>query len=328
MIVAQHGVAGALEDAILHVVRKQTERLTRYMNDALEHNEAPVPSIDHHSHNVYRTIGVGMMGLAEACILTRQRYGSEEAQRFAALLESEIALTAWETSFRQAMKEGRKKPEAWNRDRMVAIFRLREGSASDYDLPESHMVRWAALAARTRAGDYATNTCVTSIAPTGTIAQVAGWTMSRALTNGHVPEIAVTSGPEPVFAAGHTRKDNSGTVRVRHDLFPADRAAWKAWHVTAADVTPEAHVQMQAALAAFCCMSVSKTVNLPNDATVEDVRNAYMLAWTLGVPGTTVYRDGSKPMQVLTADCPGGECEIVAVGQEEGIALSRADARA
>ena len=81
--------------------------------------------------------------------------------------------------------------------------------------------------------------------------------------------------------------------------------------VTASEVSMEDHIRMQAAVCAFTDMSVSKTVNLPESATVEDVKRGYELAWELGIPGTALYRDRSKPMQVLTAlECPSGECVI------------------
>jgi ribonucleoside-diphosphate reductase alpha chain len=177
-------------------------------------------------------------------------------------------------------------------------------------------------------------TCIT-IAPTGTISIIA----------------RCSSGIEPVFALAFLRRVMEGkqlpeineTFKrelIRRDLFseelirtisktgnikniklPSDL---KKIFVTSLDITPEFHVQMQATFQRQVDNAVSKTVNLPKNATVKDVRNIYLMAWKMKCKGITIYRYGSKPEQVLylgtgkpivvTTDyaggCPTGLCPL------------------
>jgi ribonucleoside-diphosphate reductase alpha chain len=155
------------------------------------------------------------------------------------------------------------------------------------------------------------NATVTSVAPTGTISIIAG----------------CSSGIEPVFALSFIRNvmDNDHLVEA-HPLFGAEMRqrglysvekmkeiskAGSLRHVegipddlrrvfvTAHDISPEAHLRMQAAFQKFVDNAVSKTVNFPADATREDIRKVFVLAYRLGCKGVTVYRDRSRDEQVL-----------------------------
>jgi ribonucleoside-diphosphate reductase alpha chain len=159
---------------------------------------------------------------------------------------------------------------------------------------------------------------VTTIAPTGTLSVIAG----------------CSSGIEPLFAVAYVRHALDGAeLREEHPLLagrltgPAGAAALAAIRssgrargvpgvpaeverlfATAHDVSPEAHVRMQAAFQRHVDNGVSKTINLPAGATVEAVERAFLLAHELGLKGITVYRDGSREGQVLTTGLPGTEC--------------------
>jgi ribonucleoside-diphosphate reductase alpha chain len=162
------------------------------------------------------------------------------------------------------------------------------------------------------------NAAQTTIAPTGTIATVAG---------------VESYGCEPVFALAYTRhvNDNGKDLQLEYVSPLFERALVQAGvdqatrqrifervrvtgtcqdidlvpekirdtFVVASDITPEEHVRMQAALQAFVDNSISKTINFPETATVEDVERAYFLAWKLGCKGITVYRAGSREQVVL-----------------------------
>ncbi|MGI5850057.1 MAG: vitamin B12-dependent ribonucleotide reductase, partial [Christensenellales bacterium] len=156
------------------------------------------------------------------------------------------------------------------------------------------------------------NATVTTIAPTGTISIIAG----------------TSSGIEPVFAISYIRNvlDNDKLVEI-HPYFEtvarkrgfysrelmqkiAETATLRGLDevpediqklfVTAHDITPEYHIRMQSAFQESTDNAVSKTVNFPKTATKEDVRDAYDLAYTLGLKGVTIYRDGSRSGQVLS----------------------------
>jgi ribonucleoside-diphosphate reductase alpha chain len=180
----------------------------------------------------------------------------------------------------------------------------------------------SALAAR--GADPRRNATVTTIAPTGTLAIIAG----------------CSSGIEPLFALAYVRHAlDAAELRDEHPLLAvALRAAGAEaalatvrtmgrargirgvpeavgrLFATAHDVSPDAHVRMQATFQRHVDNGVSKTINLPRHATVDDVSGAYRLAFELGCKGITVYRDGSRESQVLTSgatrngeSCP--QCE-------------------
>lgn len=134
----------------------------------------------------------------------------------------------------------------------------------------------------------ATRTC---IAPTGTISLIAD----------------VSSGIEPVFAFEHTRMAFGGTQELKyvHPLY--EQAKREGWYspevfVEAHQVPVKAQIKMQAAFQKWTDLAVSKTINLPNDATIDDVRVAYFMAWENGCKGITVYRDGCREGQVLVTE--------------------------
>lgn len=138
------------------------------------------------------------------------------------------------------------------------------------------------------------NATLTCIAPTGTIALLAN----------------CSSGIEPLFALEHTRvrtqTDGTKVIMKQVNLY-YERAqkeglseeVMKRVFVTSHDVSPSAHVRMQGVFQRYTDLAVSKTVNLCHECSVQDVLNAYTLAWKEGCKGITVYRDGSKSSQVL-----------------------------
>ena len=182
------------------------------------------------------------------------------------------------------------------------------------------------------------NCNLTTVAPTGTISIIAG----------------CSGGIEPLFAVAFMRNQAGVMMPDVNEDFVA-RAKAEGWHSddlmkriaeeghihfdevprevqdtfrTAHDITPEWHVRMQGAFQDHVDSAISKTTNFAHEATREDVRKIYEMAFELGCKGVTVYRDGSRPMQVLSTGKTGQE-EEGGVGEElEEVKAQLADARA
>jgi ribonucleoside-diphosphate reductase alpha chain len=135
-----------------------------------------------------------------------------------------------------------------------------------------------------------------SIAPTGSISIIAG----------------CSAGIEPYFARKVVRRVAIG--ELEEDYPNAD----KPWFRTAMEIAPEWHVRHQAAWQKHIDNAVSKTINLPESATQEDVQHVYELAYELGCKGITIYRDRSRKMQVYNELCPGCGSEMVMIGSCKG----------
>ena len=138
------------------------------------------------------------------------------------------------------------------------------------------------------------NATLTCIAPTGTIALLAD----------------CSSGIEPLFALEHTRVrtqiDGTKVIMKQVNRHYAEALkeelpgnVIKSVFVTSHDVDPLSHVRTQGVFQKYTDLAVSKTVNLPHESTKKDVLDSYVTAWKLGCKGITIYRDGSKSMQVL-----------------------------
>ena len=260
----------------------------RFLDNTIDINEFPLPQLRDMNLRT-RRIGLGIMGWADALTVRGIPYDSAEALNLAERTSQFLSKTAWQASRDLAVEKGAC-PEY-------------EGSALE------SMLKWGHGAVR--------NSCVTSIAPTGSISLIAG----------------CSSGIEPYFAAAWRRKalwkDQNGTsteiievpsgiqkllaqqeapdsVIQRLILHPEQKndilrqvGIIPSVVRTAGEISPEYHVRMLAAWQKHITSSVSKTVNLPNEAKVEAVYDAFMLAWETGCKAVTVYRDGSKSIQVL-----------------------------
>ncbi|MBI3635001.1 MAG: vitamin B12-dependent ribonucleotide reductase [Candidatus Rokubacteria bacterium] len=254
----------------------------RFLDDVIEMNPYPLPEIDQ-TVKANRRIGLGIMGWADLLFMLGIPYDSQEAIDLGDRLMSFVK----ETSHDQCAKlaEERGPFPNWSR----SIYKN---------------------------GRPMRNSTVTTIAPTGTISMIAG----------------CSSGIEPIFALAfeHRVKQTDGerVLTFVNETFEeiAKGQGWysdalaqeiakrgalggipgvpeKAAQVfkTAQEIGFEWHVRHQAAFQRYTDNGVSKTINLPNNATEEDVARAYQLAWELGCLGITVFRDGCKGEQVLNA---------------------------
>jgi ribonucleoside-diphosphate reductase alpha chain len=264
----------------------------RFLDDVIDANHYPLEPIAEITRR-NRKIGLGIMGFADALIERGIPYDSDEAVAF-----------------------GEKLAGALDRESVAASVELARERGPFPNFEDS---RWQKLGhAPLR------NATTTSIAPTGTISILAG----------------CSGGIEPLYAVSFVRQvlDGARLVDV-HPLF-VERAKRDGWYsealmqriaergsvrgidgvpadvqrlfVTAYDIAPEWHVRMQSAFQRHVHNAVSKTINFPKAATVEDVQRSYEQAWKGGCKGVTVYRDGSREEQVLSF---GGAEEIEARNQ-------------
>lgn len=174
---------------------------------------------------------------------------------------------------------------------MLFQLGVRYGSAASLDIAKELMLFIQYQAKAISEENNFNNSTITCIAPTGTISLIAD----------------CSSGIEPLFALEHVRvafekegKEKEKRLIYRNKWYEKLKDKYPpSIFVTAHDITFKEHVLMQAAFQKYTDLAVSKTINLPNTASIDDIKEAYMLAWSTHCKGITVYRDGCKSSQVL-----------------------------
>ncbi|MGB2982010.1 MAG: vitamin B12-dependent ribonucleotide reductase [Candidatus Zixiibacteriota bacterium] len=254
------------------------KKAVHFLDNVIDANNYPLPEIERNT-KANRKIGLGVMGWADMLIQLKVPYDSQEAVNLAERLMGFIHEKSHQTSSELAQKRG-------------AFPNWEKSIYHQKQIPMR-------------------NSTVTTIAPAGTISIIAG----------------CSSGIEPLFAISYIRTVMDNTRMVETNPFFEKEAKEKGFYsevlmekigkkgsvrefeeipdetrriyVTSHDTAGQWHVRHQAAFQKYTDNAVSKTINLPNEAKVEDVENAYRVAYQLGCKGVTIYRDGSRESQVL-----------------------------
>jgi len=265
-------------------LKRTVEKAAHFLDNVVDMNKYPLPEIEAMTKG-NRKIGLGVMGFADMLIRLGVPYNSEKAVKLAEKIMKFISEESKRASIELATKRD-VFPNFVN-----SIFHI-EG------------------------GPRYRNATTNSIAPTGTISIIAG----------------CSSSIEPLFALAYRRMSYIGktvdavellevnalfeeTAKKRgfyskqlmekvaekgtcHDIDEIPKDV-KEVFVTSHDIAPEWHVKMQAAFQKYTDLAVSKTINFPFDATIDDVQNGYLLAYKLGCKGITIFRNESRALQVL-----------------------------
>ncbi|MGB2989767.1 MAG: vitamin B12-dependent ribonucleotide reductase [Candidatus Zixiibacteriota bacterium] len=254
------------------------KKAVHFLDNVIDANNYPLPEIERNTKD-NRKIGLGVMGWADMLIQLKVPYDSQEAVNLAERMMGFIHEKSHQTSSELAQKRG-------------AFPNWEKSIYHQKQIPMR-------------------NSTVTTIAPAGTISIIAG----------------CSSGIEPLFAISYIRTVMDNTRMVETNPFFEKEAKEKGFYsevlmekigkkgsvrefeeipdetrriyVTSHDTAGQWHVRHQAAFQKYTDNAVSKTINLPNEAKVEDVENAYRVAYQLGCKGVTIYRDGSRESQVL-----------------------------
>ncbi len=280
-MVREDGKKSGIDWGWLH---RTVRTAVHFLDNAIDQSRYPLREIDRMAKG-NRKIGLGVMGFADLLVRLGIPYDSDEALLTAEAVMRFVREKGWEMSEEMAHSRG--------------VFPNYPGS------------RFVASG-----GPRLRNATVTTVAPTGTLSIIAGCSSGiepvfalsytrHILGDAHLPEIY-----QPFLDAARDRGILSKelllwvsagrSIQERPDV-PPDL---KRLFVTAYDIAPEWHVRMQAAFQHHTDNAVSKTINFPQNATQEDVRRAFFLAYHEGVKGITIFRSGSRGEQVLTCADP------------------------
>jgi ribonucleoside-diphosphate reductase alpha chain len=264
------------------LLRQSVRTSTRFLDNVIDANRYPLQQIEEICKN-NRKIGLGIMGFADALFALGLPYNSDEGVAFGEQLMKFVNDESHQMSQELAGERG--------------SFPNWKGSTWD-----------------TRHGRPMRNACSTTVAPTGTISIIAN----------------CSGGIEPLFSLAFFRNVLDGQRLVEVNERFQQVAQERGFHtdelmatiaregtiqhlpgipddvkrvfVTARDVSPEWHIRMQAAFQRHCDSSISKTTNFPTEATRDDVRKIYLMAFESGCKGVTVYRDGARANQPMALD--------------------------
>ena len=294
-------------------LRRVVHLSTHFLENVIDANQYPLPEITDLAQRI-RRIGLGVMGLADLYIRLGIAYDSAEAVELGGKIQAFVDDEAKVESERLAGIRG-PFPE-WERSIWGPDATAARGPDGERIRPMRKL----------------RNCNVTTVAPTGTISIIAG----------------CSSGIEPLFAVAFMRNQagvlmpdvNDDFVAIAkhegwysdelmeqiaeagHINFDAVPEKWQRVFVTANHIKPEWHIRTQAAFQEHNDSAISKTCNFAHDATEEYVEEIYRLAYSLGCKGVTVYRDGSRDMQVLST---GSTARKV---QEQATSTGKSEARA
>ena len=247
------------------------------LNDVLDEGLSLHPlSVQRDSVRDWRQIGLGIMGLADMLIKLGVTYGSKESLKICDDIGWNLANEALSTSMTIAKNKGE--------------YPMFSDKVWESEFYKNHIGISAPLR----------NSQLLTIAPTGTLSTMLG----------------ISGGIEPIFANYYTRKTESlhgedkeykiftpiAWEYLQSHGYGEDETKLPDYFVTSAEIAYRDRINMQAIWQTHIDASISSTVNLPNSATIDDVKDLYMYAWECGLKGITVFRDGCKRLGILTTD--------------------------
>jgi ribonucleoside-diphosphate reductase alpha chain len=264
-----------------------TATAVRFLDNAIDISNYPLAAQKKEA-KAKRRIGLGVTGLADALILCGVRYGSPQAVALAERWMAAIERAAYLASAELAREKGAF--PLYDAERFLASAHVQRLPQEVREAIARHGIR---------------NGLLTSIAPTGTISLLAG---------------NVSSGIEPVFDFRYERRvlERDGSSRTEtvedyaHALFRQTFGATAPLtdaFVTAEQLSPRAHLEMQAALQGHVDSSISKTINCPADISFEAFKDIYLDAYDLGLKGCTTYRPNAVTGAVLSRTAEAGPAE-------------------
>lgn len=264
---------------------KDIHVIVKGMNDVLDEGLPLHPlQVQRESVRDWRQIGIGVMGIADMLIKLGMKYDTEEAQNFCDHLGFIMANEAIYASAMLAAKDGAY--PKYNEKVLESEFLIRNTTSDVFELVVNHGLR---------------NSQILTIAPCGTLSTMIG----------------ISGGIEPIFSLSYTRKTESlhgedkyykvftpiaDEYMKKHDL--KEEEELPEFFVTAQNINPYKRVEMQGVWQKHIDASISSTLNLPNETTVEEVEELYIHAWRKGLKGMTIFRDGCDRAAILTTSKP------------------------